>query len=135
MQEHAKALQASHLGLSFLVAVGGGLYLGYLADRSLGTTPLLMLLGVAAGFGAGFYHLYYVIFARPKWVQEHSALSESDASAETTTSGPDPSQETRSESNSREAPSLGSLQEPPEDLSQGLEEDPAKGFSEEESEQ
>lgn len=87
MQEHAKALHASHLGTSFLIVLGGALYLGYRVDLSLGTTPLFMLLGVGGGFAAGFYYLYYEVFVRPKVQRE---LSESTTAPDEADAPQDP---------------------------------------------
>ncbi len=47
------ALKASRMGLELAVAILGGVGLGYLGDKALGTLPLLMILGSLLGFGAG----------------------------------------------------------------------------------
>ncbi len=36
----------------------GGLGIGWVLDRALGTTPLFIMLGVLAGFGLSFFLIY-----------------------------------------------------------------------------
>lgn len=60
--ETNKVLAFSHLGVMFAITLGGSTYLGLLADKRCGTTPLLTLLGVLLGFGAAFYNLYRGVY-------------------------------------------------------------------------
>ncbi|MDO8666067.1 MAG: AtpZ/AtpI family protein [Gemmatimonadales bacterium] len=41
-------------------------WMGYLADRKLGTAPLLLLIGLGIGLGAGFYAFWRKISAESK---------------------------------------------------------------------
>ena len=45
-------------GIQFAVAIVVFLLLGQWADRKLGTSPVLLLIGVFVGGGAAFYSLY-----------------------------------------------------------------------------
>jgi F0F1-type ATP synthase assembly protein I len=45
-------------GIQFAVAIVLFLLLGQWADRKLGTSPVLLLIGVFVGGGAAFYSLY-----------------------------------------------------------------------------
>lgn len=49
------------IGVMFGVCVGVGTVAGYFADRALGTSPLLALLGVAVGILGGAAGAYLVI--------------------------------------------------------------------------
>ena len=54
-----KALgELSSIGLTLVVATVIGLVGGYYADRWLGTTPWLLLLGLVLGIVAGFVNLF-----------------------------------------------------------------------------
>jgi ATP synthase protein I len=54
-----KALgELSSVGLTLVVATVIGLVAGYYADRWLGTTPWLLLLGLGLGIAAGFVNLF-----------------------------------------------------------------------------
>jgi hypothetical protein len=55
-------MRFSHVGVQFALSVGAFVALGIWGDTRLGTTPLFTLLGVMAGFGIGFYHLYKSIY-------------------------------------------------------------------------
>jgi ATP synthase protein I len=50
-------------GMTFVVAVLGGLYLGQWLDRKLGTAPWLLIVGVFAGAGLSFYSMYTKLMA------------------------------------------------------------------------
>jgi F0F1-type ATP synthase assembly protein I len=50
-------------GLTFVVAILGGLYLGQWLDRKLGTAPWLLIVGVFVGAGASFYSMYSKLMA------------------------------------------------------------------------
>jgi F0F1-type ATP synthase assembly protein I len=50
-------------GLTFVVAILGGLYLGQWLDRKLGTDPWLLIAGVFIGAGASFYSMYSKLMA------------------------------------------------------------------------
>jgi F0F1-type ATP synthase assembly protein I len=49
------------VGTSFGVCVGLGIFLGVLADRAAGTSPLLTLLGLVVGIFVGAASAYQVI--------------------------------------------------------------------------
>ena len=54
-----KALgELSSVGLALVIATVIGLVGGYYADRLLGTSPWLLLLGLALGIAAGFVNLF-----------------------------------------------------------------------------
>jgi F0F1-type ATP synthase assembly protein I len=54
-----KALgELSSIGLTLVVATVIGLAAGYWADRWLGTSPWLMLIGLGLGIAAGFVNLF-----------------------------------------------------------------------------
>ena len=54
-----KALgELSTVGLTLVIATVIGLVGGYYADRLLGTSPWLLLLGLALGIDAGFVNLF-----------------------------------------------------------------------------
>ena len=54
-----KALgELSSIGLALVVATVIGLVAGYWADRWLGTSPWLMLIGLGLGIAAGFVNLF-----------------------------------------------------------------------------
>jgi len=46
------------LGLQLAASIGLFLWLGWLADHRLGTTPLFTIVGAFVGAGGGFYSLY-----------------------------------------------------------------------------
>ena len=50
-------------GMTFVVAVLGGLYLGQWLDRRLGTDPWLLIIGVFTGAGAAFWSMYSKLMA------------------------------------------------------------------------
>jgi ATP synthase protein I len=54
-----KALgELSSIGFALVIATVIGLVGGYYADRLLGTSPWLLLLGLALGIAAGFLNLF-----------------------------------------------------------------------------
>lgn len=54
-----KALgELSSIGITLVVATVIGLVAGHYADRWLGTTPWLLLLGLGLGIAAGFVNLF-----------------------------------------------------------------------------
>ena len=54
-----KALgELSSIGFALVIATVIGLAGGYYADRLLGTSPWLLLLGLALGLAAGFVNLF-----------------------------------------------------------------------------
>ncbi|MGH7304536.1 MAG: AtpZ/AtpI family protein [Candidatus Rokuibacteriota bacterium] len=54
-----KALgELSSIGLAMVIATVIGLVGGYYADRLLGTSPWLLLLGLGLGIAAGFVNLF-----------------------------------------------------------------------------
>jgi ATP synthase protein I len=50
--------ELSSIGMTLVVATVLGLAAGYYADRWLGTTPWLILLGLGLGIAAGFVNLF-----------------------------------------------------------------------------
>ena len=57
-----KALAVSHLGLMFILTVGGMIFLGMKVDAWAGTSPWGVLVGLALGFATGFYYLVATVF-------------------------------------------------------------------------
>lgn len=53
-------------GLTWAMSTALFLFLGWLVDRWLGTTPLFMIVGAFVGAGAGFYSLYYHLVVEPR---------------------------------------------------------------------
>jgi len=45
---------------AFLGSILAGWLLGYLGDRALGTDPLLVVLGIIAGFVIGFWRMWMI---------------------------------------------------------------------------
>ena len=58
------AMRHSVLGVAFLATVGLGVAAGYGLDTWLGTLPLLTVLGMFAGAGAGMWHLTRELLGR-----------------------------------------------------------------------
>jgi F0F1-type ATP synthase assembly protein I len=54
----------SSLGVQFAVTVALCVGAGWWADRELGTSPWLLLLGGLVGAGAAFYHVYRALVGR-----------------------------------------------------------------------
>jgi F0F1-type ATP synthase assembly protein I len=52
------------LGVTFVVAIGGGAWLGYWADQHWGTAPWLLLAGAILGIVVGFYHFFSVVLRK-----------------------------------------------------------------------
>jgi ATP synthase protein I len=65
-EEGASAGQFAGHGLTFVVAMLGGLYLGQWLDAKLGTAPWLLITGVFVGAGASFYSMYSKLMAAQK---------------------------------------------------------------------
>lgn len=60
--DQAKAQQTGmKAGSEFIAAVLGGGFVGYFADKFLGTTPLFMIFMMLVGFGYGIYRAYSVM--------------------------------------------------------------------------
>ncbi len=55
-------MRYSHLGLQFALTIGGLFYVGYRLDLRWGTSPLLAVLGLALGFGAGLVTLTRAVY-------------------------------------------------------------------------
>jgi len=53
------------LGMTFVVAIGGGVWLGLWADKRWETSPWLVLAGALLGMVAGFYHFFSVVLRKP----------------------------------------------------------------------
>ena len=62
-EEGTSAGQFAGHGLTFVVAILGGLYLGQWLDRKLGTAPWLLIIGVFLGAGLSFYSMYSKLMA------------------------------------------------------------------------
>jgi ATP synthase protein I len=62
-EEGTSAGQFAGHGLTFVIAILGGLYLGQWLDRKLGTAPWLLIVGVFVGAGASFYSMYTKLMA------------------------------------------------------------------------
>jgi F0F1-type ATP synthase assembly protein I len=62
-EEGTSGGQLAGHGLTFVVAILGGLYLGEWLDRKLGTAPWLLIIGVFVGAGASFYSMYTKLMA------------------------------------------------------------------------
>jgi len=54
------------LGMTWALAVGLFLGVGFWSDSKLGTTPFLTIIGAFVGGAAGFYSLYYHIVIEPR---------------------------------------------------------------------
>jgi F0F1-type ATP synthase assembly protein I len=52
------------LGVTFVVAIGGGAWLGHWADQQWGTDPWLLLVGAILGIVVGFYHFFSVVLRK-----------------------------------------------------------------------
>ena len=62
-EEGTSAGQFAGHGLTFVIAIFGGLYLGQWLDRKLGTAPWLLIVGVFLGAAASFYSMYTKLMA------------------------------------------------------------------------
>jgi F0F1-type ATP synthase assembly protein I len=68
-EERARAREAGRylgVGLQFAGSIVLFLFIGYWLDQRLGTTPLLLIVGVFVGAGAGFYSLYRQLVIVPR---------------------------------------------------------------------
>ncbi len=63
VDEGTSAGQYAGHGMTFVVAILGGLYLGQWLDGKLGTAPWLLIAGVFLGAGASFYSMYSKLMA------------------------------------------------------------------------
>ncbi len=63
LDEGTSAGQYAGHGMTFVVAMLGGLYLGQWLDRKLGTAPWLLIAGAFVGAGASFYSMYKKLMA------------------------------------------------------------------------
>jgi hypothetical protein len=54
-------MTAASAGLEFTASILAGLFVGWWADRRIGTEPWLLILGTFVGAAAGFYNLYRVL--------------------------------------------------------------------------
>lgn len=52
------------IGMTFVVTVGGGAWVGYKADEHFGTKPWLLLLGAVLGMIVGFYRFFSVVLRK-----------------------------------------------------------------------
>lgn len=53
-------------GFALAISILFFAWLGYLADKALKTTPLLLLVGLGIGLGAGFYAFWLKVSAEAK---------------------------------------------------------------------
>lgn len=61
-----EAGQVLGVGLQFAAAIVFFLFVGWWLDGVLGTSPLLLIVGVFVGAGAGFYSMYRQLVVRPR---------------------------------------------------------------------
>ena len=57
------------VGMTFVVTIGGGAWLGYCgnpywADQRWGTAPWLLFVGAVLGIAVGFYHFFAVVLRK-----------------------------------------------------------------------
>jgi F0F1-type ATP synthase assembly protein I len=52
------------IGWTFVIAVGGGAWIGYKADTHFGTKPWFLLLGAVLGMVVGFYRFLSVVLRK-----------------------------------------------------------------------
>jgi F0F1-type ATP synthase assembly protein I len=52
------------IGMTFVVTIGGGAWLGYWADQRWGTAPWLLFVGAVLGIAVGFYHFFAVVLRK-----------------------------------------------------------------------
>jgi F0F1-type ATP synthase assembly protein I len=73
------------VGASFGVCVGLGIFLGVLADRAAGTSPLLTLLGLLVGIFVGAASAYQVIrpYTRSNAARPRTARPDDDVRSDT----------------------------------------------------
>jgi len=69
------------VGLQFFIAVGLFTFAGVWLDGRLGTGVLFTLLGLALGFGGGFYALYRDLYPRAR--RPNDSESEGDRHGDT----------------------------------------------------
>lgn len=66
-------------GMTLAASIGFFLWLGLLADRWLGTLPVLTILGAFVGGAAGFYSMFRQLVVEPR---EAASREDADASGE-----------------------------------------------------
>ena len=71
-KDYRDVLAHSHLGVMFLLIIGGSIFLGVKADESLGSSPAGVLLGLVFGFGLGFYYMLVQLFGEKKKPEDQS---------------------------------------------------------------
>jgi F0F1-type ATP synthase assembly protein I len=76
--EGVTAAELAGVGVQFALAIVLFLFVGQWLDRRLGTAPVLLILGVFAGAGGGFYSMYRKLTAAQR--QEGSAARKGDGS-------------------------------------------------------
>jgi F0F1-type ATP synthase assembly protein I len=76
-KDYREVLTHSHLGVMFMLVVGGSVFLGVKADEQFGSSPWGVLIGLAAGFALGFYYMFVQLF-RPKQKPEDEETTEGD---------------------------------------------------------
>ena len=71
-KDYRDVLAHSHLGVMFLLIVGGSIFGGLKADEALGSSPAGVLLGLAFGFALGFYYMLVQLFGDDKESEDQS---------------------------------------------------------------
>lgn len=67
-------------GLTIAVSIGLFLWLGLVADRRLGTLPVLTILGAFVGGGAAFYSMFRSLVIEPEESRKRADASGKDPS-------------------------------------------------------
>ena len=76
-----KYVRYSHVGSQFFLAIAIFTFGGYWLDQKCGTVVLFTLLGLAAGFGGGFYSMYKTLFLRDQREDEADGANADGANA------------------------------------------------------
>lgn len=52
---------AYQLGFLIIIPIGGFIFLGFWVDKSLGTSPIFLIIGLFSGIVVTIYEIYYLI--------------------------------------------------------------------------